>query len=167
MFGSLALAAEEYKSPFPIWLPVVFVGLMAIAYSIRSAAGKSNDEGDAPVVKPRLDIADRKPSSLQAVPEADGVKVTWMKPPALEPKRIEETWIAVFEDNEEAGIFGFGVEPKNSTEYFINASDLTIGQVQAIQVYRVELTYFLEEGWGVDNGYGEPSITTFTWSTRS
>ena len=46
MFGSLVLAAEEYKSPFPIWLPLVLVGLMAIAYSIRSAAGNSNQGGD-------------------------------------------------------------------------------------------------------------------------
>ena len=49
MFGSLALAAEEFKPWYPIWLPVVFLafmGLMAIAYSIRSAAGNSNDGGD-------------------------------------------------------------------------------------------------------------------------
>ena len=49
MFVSLVLAAEEYKSPFPIWLPLVFMGLMAIAWSIRLAAGNSNHSGDAKV----------------------------------------------------------------------------------------------------------------------
>jgi hypothetical protein len=46
ILSSLVLAAEEYKSPFPIWLPLVFMGLMAIAWSIRLAAGNSNHGGD-------------------------------------------------------------------------------------------------------------------------
>lgn len=154
--------STQFK-PWFLFFPLM-AALLGIFYAIQN--NKQDDESNhalsglnaSSVVKPRLDIADRKPSSLQAMSEADGVMVTWMKPPALEPNRIEETWIAVFEDNEEVSIFGVSVEPKGHTEYFINASHLTIGQV-----YRVELTYFLEAGWGVDDGYGEPSITTFAW----